>query len=213
MRIERRNQRGYEEFAMPNNESAKDNMGFERDKDLHPRGSFDSLPEPERPPLRHIDTYCMPECPCLSKRYTIATLACLGTHFTNLFLISKIYYSINNDLLKLISSGFVISFGMRCNMSMAKLIMKNDTNSEGQAKFNWTTGTEGLLDSSFFWGYLVTQVPGGFLASLYPANRIFGMAIAASSFLNLLVPGALSLHAAADMCVQICKGLVEVIFM
>ncbi|KAH0539349.1 vesicular glutamate transporter 1 [Cotesia glomerata] len=182
MRIERRNQRGYEEFAMPNNESAKDNMGFEQDRDLQPRGSLDSLPEPERPPLRHIDTYCMPECPCLSKRYTIATLACLG---------------------------FVISFGMRCNMSMAKLIMKNDTNSDGQPKFNWTVGTEGLLDSSFFWGYLVTQVPGGFLASLYPANRIFGMAIAASSFLNLLVPGALSVHAAVDMCVQVLKGLVE----
>ncbi|KAG8041754.1 hypothetical protein G9C98_007058 [Cotesia typhae] len=182
LRIERRNQRGYEEFAMPNNESAKDNMGYEQDRDLQPRGSLDSLPEPERPPLRHIDTYCMPECPCLSKRYTIATLACLG---------------------------FVISFGMRCNMSMAKLIMKNDTNSDGQPKFNWTVGTEGLLDSSFFWGYLVTQVPGGFLASLYPANRIFGMAIAASSFLNLLVPGALSVHAAVDMCVQVLKGLVE----
>lgn len=94
-------------------------------------------------------------------------------------------------------------------MGMAKLAMKNASVS-GNFKFNWTIGTESALDSSFFWGYLVTQVPGGFLASLYPANRIFGMAIATSSFLNLLVPGALKVDPIIDMCVQICKGLAEV---
>jgi ACS family sodium-dependent inorganic phosphate cotransporter-like MFS transporter 6/7/8 len=39
----------------------------------------EALPEPERPPLRHIDKYIRPECPCLSTRYTIAMLACIGT--------------------------------------------------------------------------------------------------------------------------------------
>ncbi|KAJ8875396.1 hypothetical protein PR048_023291 [Dryococelus australis] len=40
-------------------------------------GSPESLPEPERPPLRHIDKYVRPECPCLSKRYTVAVLTCV----------------------------------------------------------------------------------------------------------------------------------------
>jgi len=103
-------------------------------------------------------------------------------------------------------------------MGMAKLIIRNTTQDENNAthsenssfKFNWTIGVESALDSSFFWGYLVTQVPGGFLASLYPANKIFGAAIAISSFLNLLVPGALKVHPIVDMCVQVLKGLVEV---
>lgn len=56
--------------------------------------SPDSLPEPERPPLRHIDKYIRPECPCLSKRVTVAVLTCIG---------------------------FIIMFGMRCNMGMAKV--------------------------------------------------------------------------------------------
>lgn len=93
-------------------------------------------------------------------------------------------------------------------MGMAKLIMKNSTDADATA-FNWTVGTESMLDSSFFWGYLVTQVPGGFVASLYPANRIFGGAIAISSFLNLLVPGALKVSPVMDMLVQVMKGLVE----
>ncbi|XP_020296861.1 vesicular glutamate transporter 1-like [Pseudomyrmex gracilis] len=172
----------YEELDT-SHQGSKDNKGFVDEKGYNRDASVESLPEPERPPLRHIDTYCMPECPCLSKRYTIATLACIG---------------------------FIISFGMRCNMGMAKLVMKNSTEGDNKTfKFNWTVGMESALDSSFFWGYLVTQVPGGFLASLYPANKIFGTAIAISAFLNLLVPGALKVDPIVDMCVQVLKGLVE----
>ncbi|EEB20314.1 conserved hypothetical protein [Pediculus humanus corporis] len=145
----------------------------------------DELPEPERPPLRLIDRYVKAECPCLSQRYTVAVLTCLG---------------------------FVISFGMRCNMGMAKLQFEHYDNSSinfDDVKFNWSVGVESAVDSSFFWGYLITQVPGGFLASKYPANRIFGTAIATSSFLNLLVPGAISIHPTITILVRICQGLVE----
>lgn len=69
---------------------------------------------------------------------------------------------------------------------------------------------ESAVDSSFFWGYLVTQVPGGFLASMFPANRIFGTAIACSSFLNLLVPGAILLHPGVVILIRVMQGLVEV---
>jgi fucose permease len=37
-------------------------------------------------------------------------------------------------------------------------------------EFDWNPSTIGLVDSSFFWGYLVTQIPGGYLASRMPAN-------------------------------------------
>jgi hypothetical protein len=46
-------------------------------------GTPESLPEPERPPLRHIDKYIRPECPCLSKRYTVAVLTCVGKTYEN----------------------------------------------------------------------------------------------------------------------------------
>ncbi|XP_069687183.1 vesicular glutamate transporter 1 isoform X1 [Periplaneta americana] len=168
----------YEEFEMPSKlgyRKSEDEKGFvSGDGEL---GSPETLPEPERPPLRHIDKYIRPECPCLSKRYTVAVLTCIG---------------------------FIISFGMRCNMGMAKLHTGNDT-----TVFHWTVGVESAVDSSFFWGYLVTQVPGGFLASMYPANRIFGTAIAISSFLNLLVPGATTLSPTVVILVRICQGFVE----
>lgn len=40
-----------------------------------------------------------------------------------------------------------------------------------QTLFPWNSKIQGLIESSFFWGYLVTQIPGGFLSSVLPANR------------------------------------------
>ncbi|RWS11557.1 vesicular glutamate transporter 1-like protein, partial [Dinothrombium tinctorium] len=132
-----------------------------------------------------ISKYLDPECPCcnMSKRYTIAVLT---------------------------SIGFVISFGIRCNMGVAAVQMfHKPENSTEKAEFDWTPGTVGLVDSSFFWGYIVTQVPGGFLAAKYPANRVFGTAIAFSAFLNILLPGAAKLSASCMMFIRILQGLVE----
>jgi MFS transporter, ACS family, solute carrier family 17 (sodium-dependent inorganic phosphate cotransporter), member 6/7/8 len=67
---------------------------------------------------------------------------------------------------------------------------------------------ESAVDSSFFWGYLITQVPGGFLASIYPANRIFGTAIACSAFLNLFLPGAFEFPGII-IIIRVMQGLVE----
>lgn len=66
-------------------------------------GTADS-PAIERPPLRHIDKYVRPELPCcdMSKRFTVALLA---------------------------SVGFLISFGIRCNIGVA--IVKMTDNSTG----------------------------------------------------------------------------------
>uniref|UniRef100_T1JUN7 Major facilitator superfamily (MFS) profile domain-containing protein n=2 Tax=Tetranychus urticae TaxID=32264 RepID=T1JUN7_TETUR len=129
-----------------------------------------------------LSRYFEPECPCcnLSKRYTIAVLT---------------------------SIGFVISFGIRCNMGVASV--KMFSNATGKPELDWTPETVGVVDSSFFWGYIVTQIPGGFLAAKYPANRVFGTAIATSAFLNLLLPGAAYFGYGMFMIIRILQGLVE----
>lgn len=76
--------------------------------------------------------------------------------------------------------------------------------------FNWTVEVESSIDSSYFAGYLITQVPGGFLASMYPANRIFGAAIAASAIFNMAIPGAMSIGPTAVVLLKIAQGFVEV---
>ena len=36
----------------------------------------------------------------------------------------------------------------------------------------WTDDIIGVVDSSFFWGYIITQIPGGIIASRFPAHRL-----------------------------------------
>jgi hypothetical protein len=75
--------------------------------------------------------------------------------------------------------------------------------------FKWSVAMESAVDSSFFWGYLITQVPGGFLASAYPANRIFGTAIFCSACLNLFLPGAFE-YPVLIIMIKVLQGLAEV---
>ncbi len=104
----------------------------------------------------------------------------------------------------LVAIGFIISFGIRCNVGVANVQI-----SEHLPEFKWTPETVGFVSSSFFWGYIVTQIPGGFLAAKFSPSRLFGAAIFCSSCLNLLIPAAYSIHPSAVMFVRVCQGLVE----
>ncbi|XP_023802272.1 vesicular glutamate transporter 1-like, partial [Cyanistes caeruleus] len=66
--------------------------------------------------------------------------------------------------------GFCISFGIRCNLGVAVVSMVNPSHGQ-HAQFNWDPETVGMIHGSFFWGYIVTQIPGGFIAQKFAANR------------------------------------------
>lgn len=40
-----------------------------------------------------------------------------------------------------------------------------------KAQFDWDPETVGMIHGSFFWGYIVTQIPGGFICQKFAANR------------------------------------------
>ncbi|XGW15818.1 hypothetical protein V3C99_001342 [Haemonchus contortus] len=110
--------------------------------------------------------------------------------------------------------GFMIVFGIRCNFGAAKNHMfKNYTDPWGRHHvhdFNWTRAELSVMESSFFYGYLVTQIPAGFLAAKFPPNKLFGIAIGVASFLNLLLPtGFKSKNDTLVAIIQILQGLVQ----
>lgn len=40
-----------------------------------------------------------------------------------------------------------------------------------KAQFDWDPETVGMIHGSFFWGYIVTQIPGGFICQKFAANK------------------------------------------
>ncbi|XP_004851621.1 vesicular glutamate transporter 2 isoform X1 [Heterocephalus glaber] len=112
--------------------------------------------------------------------------------------------------------GFCISFGIRCNLGVAIVDMVNNSTVhragkviKEKAKFNWDPETVGMIHGSFFWGYIITQIPGGYIASRLAANRVFGAAILLTSTLNMLIPSAARVHYGCVIFVRILQGLVE----
>ncbi|XP_038636945.1 vesicular glutamate transporter 3 [Scyliorhinus canicula] len=112
--------------------------------------------------------------------------------------------------------GFCISFGIRCNLGVAivEMVNNNTVYVNGKAEiekpqFNWNPETVGLIHGSFFWGYIVTQIPGGFISNKFAANRVFGVAIFLTSTLNMLIPSAARIHFGCVLFVRILQGLVE----
>ncbi|XP_044127092.1 vesicular glutamate transporter 2 [Bufo gargarizans] len=112
--------------------------------------------------------------------------------------------------------GFCISFGIRCNLGVAIVDMVNNSTIhlngkiiKEEAKFNWNPEIVGMIHGSFFWGYIVTQIPGGYIASRLAANRVFGAAIVLTSTLNMLIPSAARVHYGCVIFVRILQGLVE----
>ncbi|TKS89973.1 Vesicular glutamate transporter 1 [Collichthys lucidus] len=112
--------------------------------------------------------------------------------------------------------GFCISFGIRCNLGVAIVSMVNShtifrDNKQVvvKAQFDWDPETVGMIHGSFFWGYIVTQIPGGFICQKFAANRVFGFAIVATSCLNMLIPTAARIHFGCVIIVRVFQGLVE----
>ncbi|VDN50653.1 unnamed protein product [Dracunculus medinensis] len=110
--------------------------------------------------------------------------------------------------------GFMIVFGIRCNFGAAKNHMaRNYTDPWGkfhQKEFNWTRTELGVMESSFFYGYLITQIPAGFLAAKIAPNKLFGLAIGLASFFNILLPFAFRTRSDTFVAfIQIIQGLVQ----
>ncbi|NXN88863.1 VGLU1 protein, partial [Bombycilla garrulus] len=150
-------------------------------------GGTTPTPTPARPPVLDC-TFCG-----LPRRYGIAILCGIG---------------------------FCISFGIRCNLGVAVVSMVNPSHGQvrgtrvtclgtRRAQFNWDPETVGMIHGSFFWGYIVTQIPGGFIAQKFAANRVFGLAIVSTSVLNMLIPSAARAHVGCVIAVRVMQGLVE----
>src|SRR5688572_18088975 len=73
-----------------------------------------------------------------------------------------------------------VCFLDRVNMSVAAVAM--------QREFGWSESTKGMVLASFFVGYLVFQIPSGWLASRFGGRNVMAVAIIWWSLFTLLTP-------------------------
>ncbi|XP_055339782.1 sialin-like isoform X2 [Paramacrobiotus metropolitanus] len=81
--------------------------------------------------------------------------------------------------------------------------------SQHAGKFDWDGKTQGLILSSFFWGFILTQIPGGWFSRKFGAKYPFGLAVLLSGLFGLLMPVAATWHYSALLTLRILQGVVQ----
>ncbi|CAK9151387.1 unnamed protein product [Ilex paraguariensis] len=77
-------------------------------------------------------------------------------------------------------AAFLLCNMDRVNMSIAILPMSK--------QYNWNSATVGLIQSSFFWGYLLTQIVGGIWADKIGGKLVLGFGVIWWSVATVLTP-------------------------
>ncbi|XP_066952319.1 sialin-like [Macrobrachium rosenbergii] len=74
---------------------------------------------------------------------------------------------------------------------------------------DWDETTQGLILGSFFYGYFLTQIPGGRLAEMYGTKWVFGLCILGGGIYALLSLVAARLHYGAFIFIRVIHGLLQ----
>lgn len=72
----------------------------------------------------------------------------------------------------------------RINISVAILPMADH--------YGWSQTTVGVVQSAFFWGYVLTQIPGGYVADRFGGKHVLAVGVVSWSLMTLLTPVAAS---------------------
>ncbi|KAG7501087.1 sialin-like [Solea senegalensis] len=120
------------------------------------------------------------------------------------------------NLAVLMFFGFSVVYGLRVNLSVAMVAMVNNTDPtpaknssivhacplpsargntsdsfvqpDGVPQYPWDSETQGWLLGAFFFGYICTQIPGGYLAGHYGGSIFLGLGVLGTAALTLLTP-------------------------
>uniref|UniRef100_A0A8B9LWY6 Sialin n=1 Tax=Astyanax mexicanus TaxID=7994 RepID=A0A8B9LWY6_ASTMX len=126
--------------------------------------------------------------------------------------------------------GFFVAYALRVNLSVAMVDMLNSSSSNSGANdsvcprhnsparpkhnhtasvYDWDSETQGWILGSFFYGYIITQIPGGYLARKYGAKWLLGFGILGTVIFTLLTPVAADMGAGYLIAVRVLEGIGE----
>ena len=77
-------------------------------------------------------------------------------------------------------------------------------------EFHWNEAEQGVILGSFFWGYVLTQIPGGILSQKYGGKWPLGLGLFITAIFALLTPMAARIDKTCLIIVRVIQGLGEV---
>nr|XP_026696646.1 sialin [Ciona intestinalis] len=138
----------------------------------------------------------------LSTRFCLAYLACFG--FMNVY---ALRVNLSVAILSMVNSSYM-EIHTHNNISDACPASPSHKNST-TGEFNWDAHKRSLVLGAFFYGYILTQLPGGYLAGRFGGKWLFGLGILCTSVLTLLTPVATRTSFVLLIILRIFEGIGE----
>uniref|UniRef100_A0AAY5ELV3 Sialin n=1 Tax=Electrophorus electricus TaxID=8005 RepID=A0AAY5ELV3_ELEEL len=128
--------------------------------------------------------------------------------------------SVRSNLAFMMFLGFAVVYGLRVNLSVAMVAMVNATNGQPTSnahthmlfqvpQYSWDPETQGMLLGAFFFGYLFTQIPGGYLSGRFGGSIFLGGGVLGTAVLTLLTPLAAQLGPSWLFALRALEGFGE----
>ncbi|KAF3423458.1 hypothetical protein E2986_10536 [Frieseomelitta varia] len=86
--------------------------------------------------------------------------------------------------------GMVNGYCLRVSMSEAIVAMteKNQTSNHPFEIYDWKQSEKSMIITSFFWGYAIMQIPSGYIAAVWSAQKLLSVGALLCGILNILIP-------------------------
>lgn len=138
-------------------------------------------------------------------RYVFVVLGFLGF---NLVYAYKVVLSV--VLVAMVNTTSAINdtsmIGIECSFANSS---HNTIVDQKEGEFNWDSSQEANLLGSFFYGYIITQLPAGLMAEKLGAKWVFGTSLFIAALISLIGPLVARLDLHLFMFSRFCQGLCE----
>ncbi|XP_018427505.1 PREDICTED: sialin [Nanorana parkeri] len=141
---------------------------------------------------------------CCSARYNLAMLALLG-----FFMVYALRVNLSVALVDMINSTSHEQENKSANVCPDHTGQPSVPQNSTGKKYDWDADTQGWILGSFFYGYIITQIPGGYIAGKIGGKMLLGFGILGTAVFTLLTPLAADLGAGYLIALRALEGLGE----
>ncbi|XP_046751158.1 putative inorganic phosphate cotransporter [Diprion similis] len=147
-------------------------------------------------------------CARIPQRWLFAVMGCLATT-----LIFSMRNCLSTAITEMVITATSSSNSTTSDDTCPSTESTSSTTSSSSGIYEWDEYTQGLILSSFFWGQVITPIPGGILADKYGGKQILGFCILTISIFSLLTPVVVqTFDATGLMVLRVLMGLCSGIF-
>ncbi|XP_030715174.1 sialin isoform X1 [Globicephala melas] len=141
---------------------------------------------------------------CCSTRYNLAFLAFFG-----FFVLYSLRVNLSVALVDMVDSNTTTADNRTANECAEHSTPIKVLHNQTGKKYRWDAETQGWILGSFFYGYIITQIPAGYVASRSGGKLLLGFGVLGTSVFTLFTPLAADFGVGALIALRALEGLGE----